>query len=145
MKIGYAQRKLARNQNQRFLGRGYALLPRRLWTHRFHVPALPNGAHFWYKTPDRLWWLGKIVRTTDVRPSNAALRRYAVRFLHDPEPIELTLANDLYSIDINAPSGSWCLQWHQPQGVTRGVRRNTRHLERSTCDHYTYDYFKWLA
>ena len=123
MRIGSEQRNTARNQGRRSLGRGYALLPRHLWIHRFHVPTLPAGAHFWYKTPDHLWWLGKIARTADIQPANQDLRRYVVRFLDDPGPIELNLTTDMYSIDVDAPCGSWCLQWHQPLGAKKGVHR----------------------
>lgn len=125
MRIGSAQRKLARFKGERFLAKGYALVPKHLWIRRFRVSVLPPGTHFWYKSSDDIWWLGKINRPVAVSPSNPDTGRYIVRFLDDPGPIELTLAPDLYSFSLEAPRGSWCLQWHQPPGLIRGVLRNS--------------------
>eukprot|EP00752_Nemacystus_decipiens_P004356 g3980.t1 len=124
MRVGSAQREIARSKGERFLAEGYALVPHHLWTRRFRVSTLPTGAYFWYKSSDNLWWLGKISRSVDASPSAPAADRYIVRFLDDPGPIALTLSPTLYSIALGAPSGSWCLQCHRQPGVTRGVLRN---------------------
>eukprot|EP00752_Nemacystus_decipiens_P004782 g4353.t1 len=124
MRVGSAQREIARSKGERFLAEGYALVPHHLWTRRFRVSTLPTGAYFWYKSSDNLWWLGKISRSVDASPSTPAADRYIVRFLDDPGPIALTLSPTLYSIALGAPSGSWCLQCHRQPGATRGVLRN---------------------
>ena len=54
---------------------------------------LPNGARFWYKGDDGLWWLGKISAsmTTD--------GVYLVRCLDDPGPIKLSFSGELLDFD----------------------------------------------
>ena len=64
MLIGAAQRKLSQNHGERFLAPGYACVPRAEWLRRYRDTVLPEGAHFWYKGDDGLWWLGKIVNTS---------------------------------------------------------------------------------
>ena len=53
------------------------------------MTVLPNGAHFWYKGEDSLWWLGKISASTTTV--------YLVRFLDDPRPIKHPLAPARYT------------------------------------------------
>ena len=52
MRIGAAQRELARNNAERFQARGYACVPRADWLRRCHGTVLHNGAHFGYKGDD---------------------------------------------------------------------------------------------
>ena len=47
---------------------------------------LPDGAHFWYKADDGLWWRGRISARTSTDGE------YLVRFLDDPGPIKLPLS-----------------------------------------------------
>ena len=85
MRIGAAQRELARNNGERFLAPGYACVPRAECLRRYRDTVLPKGAHFWYKGDDGLWWLGKnSARTTEDGV-------YLVRLLDDPGPIKLPL------------------------------------------------------
>ena len=64
MRIGATQRELSRNNGKRFLAHGYGCVPHAEWLRRYSTTVLPNGAHFWYKGDDGLWWLGKISAST---------------------------------------------------------------------------------
>ena len=64
MRIGAAQRKLSRNNGERFLAPGYACVPRADWLRRHHDTVIPKEAHNWYKGDDGLWWLVKISENT---------------------------------------------------------------------------------
>ena len=85
---------------------------------RYCNTVFPNGAHFWYKGDDGLWWLGKISATT---PTDGV---YLVRFLDDPGPIKLPLSPARYTTSTRAVRGSWCLQIHLASAFARGVQRN---------------------
>ena len=63
MRIGAAQRELARNKGERFLAPSYACVTRTGWIRRFRDTVLPKGARFWYKGDDELWWLGNLGAT----------------------------------------------------------------------------------
>ena len=54
MRIGAAQRKLSRNNGERFSVPGYACVPRADWLRRYRDTVLPKGAHVWYKIDDGL-------------------------------------------------------------------------------------------
>ena len=60
MRIGAAQRDLSPSNGERFLAPGYGFVPHAERLSRYSTTVLPNGAHFWYKVDDGLWWLGKI-------------------------------------------------------------------------------------
>ena len=64
MRIGAAQRKLSRNDGERFLAPGYACAARVEWLRCCRDTVLANGAHVWYKGHDGLWWLGKFSANT---------------------------------------------------------------------------------
>ena len=104
MRIGVAQRELFRSNDERFLAPGYGCILRAEWLSRYSDTVLPNGAHFWYKGDDGLWWLGKIGAST---PTDGV---YLVRFLDDPGPIKLPLAPARYTTSTGAVRGFWCLQ-----------------------------------
>ena len=118
MRIGAAQRELSRSNGERFLAPGYGCVPRAEWLRRYSATVLPNGAHFWYKGDDGLWWLGKISASTTTDGV------YLVRFLDDPGPIKLPFSPARYTTSTGAVRGSWCLQVHLASTFTRGVQRN---------------------
>ena len=118
MRIGAAQRELSGNNGERFLAHGYGCVPRAEWLSRYSTTVLPNGAHFWYKGDDGLWWLGKISASTTTKGV------YLVRFLDDPGPIKLPLPPARYTTSTGAVRGSWCLQVHLASAFARGVQRN---------------------
>ena len=64
MRIGAAQRELSRANGERFLAPGYGCVPRADWLRHYSTTVLSNGAHFWSKAKDGLWWLGKITTRT---------------------------------------------------------------------------------
>ena len=55
MRIGAAQRKLSRNNGERFLPPGYACVPRAEWLRRYRDTVFPKGAHVWFKGDDGMW------------------------------------------------------------------------------------------
>ena len=118
MRIGAAQRELSRNNGERFLAHGYGCVPRSEWLSRYSTTVLPNGAHFWYKVDDGLWWLGKISASTTTKGV------YLVRFLDDPGPIKLPLPPVRYTTSTGTLRGSWCLQVPLSSAFARGVQRN---------------------
>ena len=101
-----------------FLAQGYDCVPRAEWLRRYSTTVLPNGAHFWYKGDDGLWWLGKISASTTAK--GVCL----VRFLDDPGPIKLPLPPARYTTSTGAVRGSWCPQVHLARAFARGVQRN---------------------
>ena len=117
-RISAAQREISRNNGERFLAHGYGCVPRAEWLSRYSTTVLPNGAHFWYKGDDGLWWLGKISASTTTKGV------YLVRFLDDPGPIKLPLPPARYTTSTGAVRGSWCLQVHLASAFARGVQRN---------------------
>ena len=96
MRIGATQREPSRSNDARFLAPGYGWLSRADWLRRCCNTVLPNGAHFWYKGGDGLWWLGKISATT--RTDGV----YLVRFLDGPGPIKLPLSPARYTTSMRA-------------------------------------------
>ena len=96
MRVSAAQRKLSRNNGERFLARGYACVPRAEWLRRYRGTVLSKETHFWYKGDDGLWWLGKISAST------AEDGVYLVRFLDDPGPIKLSLPPVRYTTSTGA-------------------------------------------
>ena len=63
MRISAAQRELSRSNGERFLAPGYGCISYADWLDRYCNSVFPDGAHFWYKGDDGLWWLGKISAT----------------------------------------------------------------------------------
>ena len=104
--MGAAQRKLSRNNGERFLAHGYGCVPCAEWLSRYRTTVLPNGAHVWYKGDVGLWRLRKI------SASMATKGVYLVRFLDDPVPTKLPLPPARYTTWTRAVRGSWCLQVH---------------------------------
>ena len=78
MRVGAAQRERSRGNGEIFMAPGYGCVPRAEWLSRYSTTVLPNGAHFWYKSDDGLWWLEKINAST---PADGV---YFVRFLDYP-------------------------------------------------------------
>ena len=64
MRIGAAQRERSRRNGERFLAPGYGCVPDAEWLSHYSATVHSNGAHFWYKGDDGLWWLGKISAST---------------------------------------------------------------------------------
>ena len=93
-------------------------VPRAEWLSRYSTTVLPNGAHFWYKGDDGLWWLGKISAST------ATKGVYLVRFLDDPGSTKLPLTPARYTTSTGAVRGSRRLQVHLASAFARGVQRN---------------------
>ena len=118
MRIGAAQRELYRNNGKRFLAPGYAFVLRAEWLRRCSDTVLPKGAHFWYKSDNGLWWLGKISASTTEDGV------YLVRFLDDPGPIKLPLPPARYTTSTGAIRGSWCLEVYEASAFPRGIQRN---------------------
>ena len=81
MRIGAAERELSRSNGESFLAPRYGCVPHAEWLSRCSATVLPNGAHFWYKGDDDMWWLGKISAGTTMDGV------YLVRFLDDSGPI----------------------------------------------------------
>ena len=108
MRIGAAQRQLSLNNGQRFLAPDYACVSRTDWLRRYHDAVLPKKSHFWCKGDDGLWRVGK------VNASTTGDKVYLVRFLDNPEPIELPLPPACYTASTRAVQGSWCLQVTSP-------------------------------
>ena len=78
MRVGAAQRELARDKGARFLPPGYSYVNHQMWARRFRDTILPVGTYFWYKGQDHLWWLGNISAHT-LTPG-----QYVVRFFGRP-------------------------------------------------------------
>ena len=91
MRIGASQRELSRSNGERYLAPGYGCVPRAEWLSRYSATVLPNGAYFWYKGDDGVWWLGKISASTTTKEA------YLVRLLDDPGPIKLPLPPARYT------------------------------------------------
>ena len=58
MRVGAAQRELARDKGVRFLPHAYGYVNCQTLTRQFSGTILPVGAYFWYKGQDHRWWLG---------------------------------------------------------------------------------------
>ena len=58
MRVGAAQRELARDKGARFLPPGYSYVDHHTWTRRFSGTTLPVGAYICCMGQDCLWWLG---------------------------------------------------------------------------------------
>ena len=131
MRIGSAQRELAREKGERSTSPGYDLVSRAVWAKRFSGSVLPIGAFFWYKAIDSLWWLGKV--QAHAPEANGS---YIVRFLDYPGPVKITLAPPRYNTAAAAPCGSWCLQVHplvaKPPHLAQGLHEND--LENTLCN-----------
>ena len=69
MRVGAAQRELARDKGARFLPPGYSYVNHQMWARRFRDTILPVGAYFWYKGQDHLWRLGKCLLTLQLLDS----------------------------------------------------------------------------
>ena len=91
---------------------------RRMAYSRYSTTVFPNGAHFWYKGDDGLWWLGKISARTTTKGV------HLVRFLDDPGSIKLPLTPARYTTSTRAVRGSWCLHVHLASGFVRWIQRN---------------------
>ena len=118
MRIGAAQRELSRNNGERFLAHGYGCVPRAEWLSRYSTTVLPNGVHFWCKSDEGLWWLGKISASTTTKGAQL------MRFLDDPGPIKLPLLPACYTTSTGAVRGPWCLQVHLASAFARGIQHN---------------------
>ena len=66
MRIGVAQRELSRANGERFLAPGYGCVPNADWLRHCSATVLPNGARFWCKADDGLWWLEEISARTSI-------------------------------------------------------------------------------
>ena len=64
----------------------------------------PNGARFWSKDKDGLWWLGRISART------AADGEYLVRSLDDLGPTKVSLSPAHYTTWAEGVQGSCCVQ-----------------------------------
>ena len=102
----------------RYLPAGYDCVSSARYSRHFSAFPLPSGAHFWYKTHDGLWWLGKIAKLSP------AADRYTVRFLDDPGPVQLSLAALKYTTALDGAFASWCLQIHKGSAIAHGVLRH---------------------
>ena len=118
MRIGAAQRELSRANGERFLAPDYGCVPRADWLRHYSTTVLPNGAHFWYKADDGLWWFGKISART------SSDGEYLVLFLDDRGPIKLPLSPAHYTTSTGGVQGSWCLQLRRGRSVARGIQSN---------------------
>ena len=117
-RIGAAQRGFSGANGERFLAPGYGCALRANWLRHYSTTVLPNGAHFWYKADDSLWWLGKISTRTSIDGE------YLVRFLGDPGPIKRPLSPAHYTTSTGGVQGSWCLQLRRGRSVARGILSN---------------------
>ena len=115
MRVGAAQRELARDKGARFLPPGYSYGNHQTWARRFRDTIPHVGAYFWYKGQVRFWWLGK---NSAHIPTPG---QYVVRFLDDPGPVKLALSSARYTTALGAVRGSWCLQ---VKFFMRGIVRN---------------------
>ena len=118
LRIGAAHRELSRQRGERFLPAGYDYVSLARYRRHFSAFPLPSGAHFWYKSQDGLWWLGKIAKL--LPPGD----RYIVRFLDDPGPVHLTLSPSQYSTALDGVAASWCLQLHKGSAIAPGILRH---------------------
>ena len=116
MRIGAAQRELSRANGERFLAPSDGCVPRADCLRHYSTTVLPNGAHFWHKADDGLWWLGKITARTPIDGE------YLLRFLDNPGPIKLSPAQNTTST--GGVRGSWCLQLRRGRSVARGIQSN---------------------
>ena len=128
MRIGAAQRELSRNNGERFLADGYGCVPSTEWLHRYSTTVHIDGAHFWFKDDDGLWWLGKISGSTTAKGV------YLVHFLDDPWPIKLPLTPSRYTTSTGAVRGSSCLQVHLASAFARGFQRNVDEFRGAAVD-----------
>ena len=104
----------AKSNGERFQAPGYGCIPRAEWLCRYSTTVLPNGAHFWYKGDDGLWWLGKISASTTTQGA------YLVRFLDDPGPIKLPLTPARYTTSTGTVPDSSRLQVNLASTFARG-------------------------
>ena len=91
MRVGSAQRELARDKGARLLPPGYSCVNHKTWARRFRDTILPAVDYFWYKGQDRLWWLGNNSAHTPI-PG-----QYVVHFLDEPGPVKLALSSARYT------------------------------------------------
>ena len=118
MRVGAAQRDLARGKDARFLPPGCSYVNHHTWARRFRGTNLPVGTYFWDKAQDNLFWLGKNSAHT-LTPGQCV-----VRFLDDPRTVKLALSSARCTTALGAVRGSWCLQVHQGSSLMRGIVRN---------------------
>ena len=118
----------SRSNGERFLAPGYGCVPRTEWLGRYSTTVFPNGARFWYKGDDGLWWLGKISASTTTDGV------YLERFLDDQGPIKLPLAPARYTASTGAVRGSWCPQAHLASAFARGVQHNVDEARDAAVD-----------
>ena len=96
MRIGAAQRELARDKSTRFLPPGYSYVSCQSWARRFNGTIQLVGAYFWHKDQDNIRWLAH----------NSTHGEYIVRLLDDPGPVKLTLSPTRYTAALGAVRGS---------------------------------------
>ena len=118
MRVGAAQRELARDKGARFLPPGYSYANHQTFACRFCDTVLPAGACVWYKGQDHLWWVGRISAYTST-PG-----QYVVSVCDDPGPVELAGSSARHSKAVGAFCGSWCIQVHQGSFLMRGIVPN---------------------
>lgn len=118
---GAALREIHRERGERFVAKGYDLVPREQFARTFSDPCRLKGAHVWYKDKGSRWRLG-VIHTV-----GCASLPFVVRFFDDPGPMKIALRRELYSTDAAAARFSWCLQRRKSGGVLEGVR-HTAHV-----------------
>ena len=111
IQIGAAQRELSQSNGERFLAPGYGCVPRAEWRSRYSITMLPNGAHFWSKGDDGLWWLGKISASTTTGGRGIIFSALFRRPGADRKLL-LEITPACYTTSTGAVRGSWCLQVH---------------------------------
>lgn len=90
MQIGITLRDLARVKRQRTLSLGHDCASYKRWPSYFWNFVLPHRAHFWCKAQDRPCWSVKISIS---KPGEG---HYVIRFLDDPETINIVLTPARY-------------------------------------------------
>lgn len=83
-------REIHRDQDLRFVAKGYSLVSAENWNRTLVDEPLPEHAYFWYRAKDSLWWLGQ-VQSSDT--TNAF--SYRVSVVDDPGSIRITLLSHL--------------------------------------------------
>ena len=107
VRIGAAQRELSRANGERFVAPVYGCVSSADWLRHcstlqhYSTTVLPNGAPFWYKADDGLWWLGKISARTTIDGEY-----FLVHFPDGPRPIKLPLSPAHYTKSTEGVQGS---------------------------------------
>ena len=119
MRVGAAQRELARAKGARFLHPDIATSITTRGPADSVAPSCLLAPTSGTRVDIIFGGSGKFPHTLQLPDS-----RQVVRFLDEPEPVKLALSSARYTTALGAVRGSWCLQAHQGSFLVRDIVRN---------------------